>query len=192
MKSIKFSSTSLLLISYILINSCTGNCHKEDKKSCTSAKTTEVQIEKAICMLYPTKDSKVSGTITFAKVESGIKVIAEIKGLTPGKHGFHIHNCGDCTAADGSSTGGHFNPDNKMHGSPEGSMRHAGDLGNVDANKEGIAHLEYIDHDISFEGPHSIIGRSVIIHKHADDYKTQPTGNAGPREACGVIGIMCK
>ena len=150
------------------------------------------KIDKAICILYPTKDNKVSGKIVFIKVENGIKVIADIEGLTEGKHGFHIHTCGDCSADDGSSAGGHFNPDNKMHGAPTDTTRHVGDMGNIVADNNGKAHLEYIDNFLSFWGPNSIIGRSVIVHKDADDFKTQPTGNSGARVACGVIGIACQ
>jgi superoxide dismutase, Cu-Zn family len=161
----------------------------DPKMHSTMPKMAESKVEKAICVLYPTKDSKVTGKVVFIKTDAGIKVIADIEGLTEGNHGFHIHACGDCSSEDGLSAGGHFNPDNKMHGAPVDSMRHAGDLGNIVADKSGKAHLEYTDNDISFEGPHSIIGRSVIVHKNADDLKTQPTGNAGARVACGVIGI---
>lgn len=144
---------------------------------------------KAICVLYPTLGNNVSGTITFTKVENGVRIVADIKGLTKGKHGFHIHECGDCSAADGSSAGGHFNPAGKSHGAPMDMMRHMGDMGNIEADEQGNAHLDYIDNMMALEGENSIIGRSVIIHKGEDDMKTQPTGNAGARVACGVIGI---
>ncbi len=190
MKSTKTFLTNLFLVFSFFIISCNGkNKETQMVNSQTLAKSTEAKIEKAICVLYPTKDSKVKGIITFTRADSGIKIIADIEGLTKGKHGFHIHNCGDCSAPDGASAGGHFNPDNKEHGAPTAIMRHVGDLGNVVADKKGKAHLEYTDYEISFEGPHSIIGRSIIVHKHEDDLKTQLTGNAGARVACGVIGI---
>jgi Cu-Zn family superoxide dismutase len=110
-------------------------------------------------------------------------------GLKKGKHGFHIHEFGDCSAPDGTSAGGHFNPEGKMHGAPVDMSRHAGDMGNIEADESGKAHLEYIDPMMSLTGDHSIIGRSVILHQNEDDLKTQPTGNAGPRIACGVIGV---
>jgi Cu-Zn family superoxide dismutase len=144
---------------------------------------------KAICLVYPTQGNTASGVITFTSVQGGVKVVADIQGLSKGRHGIHIHECGDCTAIDGSSAGGHFNPTAKSHGSPVDAMRHAGDMGNIEADDSGKAHLEYVDNTISLEGPASIIGRSVILHQHEDDLKTQPTGNAGPRIACGVIGI---
>jgi Cu-Zn family superoxide dismutase len=147
------------------------------------------KIKKAVCILYPTLGNKVNGTINFIATDSGIKVVGNIQGLTKGKHGIHIHECGDCSASDGTSAGGHFNPTGKMHGGPMDMSRHEGDLGNIMANDSGKAHIEYVDKMLSFEGDNSIIGRSVIIHKTEDDFKTQPTGNSGARVACGVIGI---
>jgi superoxide dismutase, Cu-Zn family len=145
--------------------------------------------QKAVCVVYPTQGNTVSGFVIFTQTSSGIKVVADIQGLAPGKHGFHIHECGDCSSADGTSAGGHFNPEGKTHGLPMDMKRHEGDMGNIEADSTGKAHLEYIDPSLSFEGSHSIIGRSIIIHKNQDDMKTQPTGNAGARVACGVIGI---
>jgi superoxide dismutase, Cu-Zn family len=146
-------------------------------------------VQKAVCVVYPTQGNNVSGTIIFTKVAGGIKVVADLQGLSPGKHGIHIHECGDCSSADGTSAGGHFNPMGKSHGAPMDAMRHEGDMGNLVADASGKAHLEYVDAAISFEGETSVIGRSVIVHKSEDDFKTQPTGNSGARVACGVIGI---
>jgi Cu-Zn family superoxide dismutase len=109
-------------------------------------------------------------------------------GFTPGRHGFHIHEFGDCSAKDLSSAGSHFNPAMKSHGAPTDEMRHDGDMGNVVADESGKTHLEYIDRKITLDGENSIIGRAVIVHEKEDDLKTQPTGNAGGRVACGVIG----
>jgi len=146
-------------------------------------------IQKAICVIYPTAGNNVSGTITFTWTDKGIKVVADLMGLSKGKHGFHIHDYGDCSSADGISAGGHFNPEAKSHGAPMDMMRHEGDMGNLEADDSGKAHLEYVDPMLSFDGKNSIIGRSVIIHKSEDDFKTQPTGNSGARIGCGVIGI---
>jgi Cu-Zn family superoxide dismutase len=149
----------------------------------------KMAISKAICVLYPTKGNNVSGTVIFTQTDKGVKVVADLQGLTKGKHGIHIHECGDCSAADGNSAGGHFNPLNKKHGAPTDMMRHMGDMGNIEADVAGKAHSDYVDNTISLNGEYSIIGRSVIVHKDEDDMKTQPTGNAGARVACGVIGI---
>lgn len=146
-------------------------------------------LSKAIAVLSPTKDQKAFGIVTFTVVENGVRVIAEIAGLTPGKHGFHIHEFGDCSAPDGASAGGHFNPTNMPHSMPTSSKRHVGDLGNIEAGEDGTVHLDYVDTMISLTGDHSIIGRGVIVHEKEDDLTTQPTGAAGARVACGVIGV---
>jgi Cu-Zn family superoxide dismutase len=146
-------------------------------------------IVKVIAVLNPTQNNKVTGIVTFSKVELGVKVVADIKGLTPGAHGFHIHQFGDCSAPNADSAGGHYNPAGKPHGAPESGERHAGDLGNLVADGSGKAYLERTDSIISLSGLTSIIGRGIIIHEASDDMTTQPTGNAGARVACGVIGI---
>lgn len=143
--------------------------------------------KQARAVLNPTKGNRAQGMVTFTQVDGGVSIVADIDYLEPGKHGFHIHEFGDCSAADGSSAGGHFNPKNTKHGSPEALERHAGDLGNVAANAKGHAHYERIDRVITLEGPDTIIGRSVVVHANEDDYKSQPAGNAGGRIACGVI-----
>jgi superoxide dismutase, Cu-Zn family len=146
-------------------------------------------INKAVCVLYPTQGNTAGGTVIFTRTDKGMKVVVDIQGLSKGKHGFHIHEFGDCSSQDGSSAGGHFNPGGKAHGAPMDMTRHMGDMGNIEADETGKAHLEYVDPMMTFEGDYSIIGRSIIIHKNEDDLKTQPTGNAGPRIACGVIGV---
>ncbi|HEY4271776.1 MAG TPA: superoxide dismutase family protein [Candidatus Udaeobacter sp.] len=144
---------------------------------------------KGIAVLHPTAGNKVSGTVTFTPVADGVRVHAEITGLTPGKHGFHVHEFGDCSAADASSAGGHFNPTHKPHGGPEAAERHVGDMGNVEADASGKAKLDYVDHHMSLTNEQtSVIGRAVIVHAKADDLKSQPSGDAGARIACGVIG----
>lgn len=145
--------------------------------------------KKAIAVLHPTAGNKVMGVVTFTKVDGGVKVVARVQGLTPGDHGFHIHEFGDCSAADGASAGGHFNPDACEHGGPEATTRHAGDLGNLTANESGVAEYERLDKKLSFDGPGSFVGRGLIVHEKVDDLKTQPTGAAGARVACGVIGV---
>jgi len=150
---------------------------------------TESQATKGIAIMNPTQGSKVNGTVSFEKTGKGIHVTADIEGLSPGPHGFHIHEFGDCSSPDAASAGGHFNPTDMPHGGPTADKHHAGDLGNIEADKTGHARMEITDNMLSMEGPNSIIGRSVIVHAQADDYKTQPTGGSGARVACGVIGI---
>jgi superoxide dismutase, Cu-Zn family len=146
---------------------------------------------KAVATLHATKSGgEASGKVTFTKVEGGIRVEAEIHGLTPGEHGFHIHEFGDVSSPDAMSTGGHFNPGmSEPHAAPTATMRHVGDMGNITANANGNAKVDYVDTHMSFSGMNSIIGRGVIVHEKADDLKTQPTGNAGARVAAGKVGI---
>ena len=146
-------------------------------------------ITRAVAVLSPTKGNSVSGLVTFTKVEGGVKIVADVTGLTPGNHGFHVHEFGDCSAADATSAGGHFNPHHMQHGAPDAARRHAGDFGNLEADASGKVHYEHVDTTISLEGADSIIGHAVIVHEKADDLKSQPTGNAGARVACGVIGV---
>src|SRR5438309_11155630 len=144
---------------------------------------------KAVAVLHPTAGNKVSGTVTFTEEADGVRVRAEITGLTPGNHGFHIHEFGDCSAADASSAGAHFNPTNNPHAGPDAAERHVGDMGNVEADAAGKATLEYVDHQISLTNDQrSVIGRSVVVHAKAYDLKSQPSGDSGARVACGVIG----
>jgi Cu-Zn family superoxide dismutase len=144
---------------------------------------------RAVAVLHPTQGNNVEGTVRFEAGTGGVKVTASLKGLAPGTHGFHVHEFGDCTAADGASAGGHFNPAGHPHAGPKDALRHAGDLGNVEAKADGTATLEWTDPQMKLEGPDGVIGHAVIAHKDADDLKTQPTGNAGARLACGVIGV---
>jgi superoxide dismutase, Cu-Zn family len=144
---------------------------------------------KGISMLHPSSGNKVTGIVTFTPVAGGVQVHAEIAGLTPGKHGFHVHEFGDCSAADASSAGAHFNPTNQPHAGPDAAARHEGDMGNVEADASGNAKLDYVDHQISLANDaKSAIGRSVVVHAKPDDLKTQPSGDSGARIACGVIG----
>ena len=147
------------------------------------------QINKAVAVLHPTQGNNVSGTVTFTHMSNGLKVEADIKGLSPGKHGFHIHEYGDCSAKDGTSAGGHYNPTGQPHAGPDQEKRHMGDLGNLEVDSNGNAHYERLDSHLMLNGQYSIIGRGVIVHAGADDLTSQPSGAGGPRVACGVIGV---
>lgn len=144
-------------------------------------------VTKATCTLESKSGSKVTGTVTFTKVGNAVQVIADISGLTPGKHGFHIHEKGDCSAADASSAGAHFNPGAHKHGGANAGERHEGDLGNIEADASGKAHLDWKSTDMTLSGPNSVIGKSVVVHEKEDDLKTDPSGNSGARQACGAI-----
>ncbi|HYN13711.1 MAG TPA: superoxide dismutase family protein [Burkholderiales bacterium] len=145
---------------------------------------------RATARLEPTRNNKASGTVNFYQIGSKVRVVANVSGLTPNReHGFHVHEAGDCSSGDGMSTKGHFNPLAKPHAHYSSSDRHAGDMPALKADASGNAKLE-IDLDVITvtPGPTSVVGRGLIVHADPDDYKTQPTGNAGARLACAVIG----
>jgi len=141
----------------------------------------------AVAVLAPAAGKNVAGRVTFREETEGIRVTADITGLTPGQHGFHIHEKGDCSAADFASAGGHFNPMAAKHGAPTDPDHHAGDFGNIEANPQGVARFERVVNWLSFKGTNSFVGKAVVVHDKPDDLKTQPSGNAGGRIACGVI-----
>jgi len=145
----------------------------------------------ASAALKPTTGNKTFGEATFEQVGDKVKVVVFVQGLKPGQeHGLHIHEAGDCSSGDGMSAKGHFNPSGKPHGNPMSGEHHAGDLPALKADKRGRAHVIVELEGISVTpGPASIVGRGLIVHAGPDDYKTQPTGNAGARIACGVIQL---
>jgi Cu-Zn family superoxide dismutase len=147
-------------------------------------------VKQAVAVLNAASGSKCRGQVTFTQDGDNVKVVAHVEGLTPGqKHAIHVHQFGDCSAPDGASAGGHYNPEGHQHGLPTADKRHAGDLGNLQADSEGKAHYELTVKNISIAGTmNPIIGRGVIVHAKPDD-GGQPVGNAGGRIACGVIGV---
>jgi Cu-Zn family superoxide dismutase len=142
----------------------------------------------AVAELQSAEGASVSGRVVFTEVDGVVRVTADIAGLTPGAHGFHVHETGDCSAADFSSAGGHFAPEGHAHGSPGAAEHHVGDLGNLEAGADGSVHHEIESSRLTLDGGlTSVIGRAVIVHADADDLTSQPSGAAGARVACGVI-----
>lgn len=171
-------TTSLLILSV----GCAHN--KQTEATTTSAAVTR----SAVANLIVNTEKNLKGVVEFTEVNGTVTVVTKVDGLTSGPHGFHIHETGDCSKADFTSAGGHFNPSKNPHGAHMADPRHAGDLGNLVADKEMKAYTTIQTQGVTLgEGANSIIGKAVIIHKDADDFKTQPTGNAGGRLACGVI-----
>ena len=173
------TASTLLALSFVA--GCTGICQRP-----APAVTT------AVCVLRGTAgNEQVSGVVTFTQMDGYVLVEAEMAGLSPGRHGFHVHHLGDISGAGGKTTGGHFNPGALDHGSPEDRVRHVGDLGNIVADADGIGRYRRRDTVISLDpsDPACVVGRAIIVHADEDDLTSQPTGAAGARVASGVIGI---
>jgi Cu-Zn family superoxide dismutase len=132
--------------------------------------------------------SSVKGSVEVVTMGRGVHFTGTVTGLTPGKHGFHVHAVGDCSAPDAASAGAHFNPDNKNHGAPTAADHHAGDLGNIEADASGAAKIDMHVNGVTLGSEaNSIMGKALIVHGGTDDLTSQPAGNAGARQACGVI-----
>ena len=154
--------------------------------------TTEQEVQQApqsaSVNLQSTEGNNASGTVNLMPMGDGVHFMGDITGLPAGTHGFHIHETGDCSAPDATSAGGHFNPGSTNHGAPDAAEHHAGDLGNIEADASGNASVNIMANGVTLgPGANSIMGKGVIVHAAADDFQTQPTGNAGARLACGVI-----
>ena len=141
----------------------------------------------AMATINPTQGNNVRGTVRFVQEGNSVRVIADITGLTPGEHGFHVHENADCSAPDASSAGDHFNPTKHAHAGRDAGERHVGDLGNITADANGRAVLDYLDTKLTLTGEHSIVGRSVVVHAKPDDLRSQPAGDSGARVGCGAI-----
>jgi Cu-Zn family superoxide dismutase len=136
------------------------------------------------------EDGAQVGTITFDQSGKSVTMKGTFTGLKPGKHGIHIHEKGDCGGKEAKNAGQHFNPTNAKHGPPESGTRHAGDFGNITADKEGNATFEMTTDSLTIApGADSIANRAIIIHAKADNGKTQPSGASGAPIACGVIEV---
>lgn len=146
----------------------------------------------AVAQLESRSGSTATGQLQFTMSDGGVSITGELAGLTPGtEHGFHVHETGDCSAADASSAGGHFNPHNAQHGPPTVAQneRHLGDMPNVVADENGRSAITAAIPGATLRdgGVNDLIGKAVVVHAQRDDYVTQPSGDAGGRITCGVI-----
>lgn len=186
---------SIILLFALIISGCANQEEAEESEMADhdmemTQATSDESFDKLIAVLHPTEGNEVSGTVTFETTDDGTQVTAEIEGLEADtEHGFHVHEFGDCSADDATSAGGHFNPMDMDHGSPDADQRHVGDLGNIESDSDGNASVEFTDEMLELNGAHGILGRGVIVHEQGDDFETQPTGDAGGRLTCGVIGV---
>lgn len=159
---------------------------------CPKKKDTKPEVTRANGVVESKSGSKVTGSVSFETSGDGrLKVTVNLQGLAPGDHAIHIHETGDCSAADASSAGAHFNPENMAHGAPGGAQHHAGDLGNINAKADGTATSTVTVSGLSLnQKKTSVIGKAFIVHEKADDMTTQPTGGAAGRLGCAVIAAM--
>jgi Cu-Zn family superoxide dismutase len=143
----------------------------------------------ATAQLQATTGNSTSGQASFVQVGDKVRVSGEVRGLKPNaEHGFHIHEKGDCSSGDGMSAGGHFNPTGAPHGQHNMAAHHTGDLPSLRADASGVARFSFESGSLTVgSGITNIVGKGLIVHRDPDDYRTQPTGNAGPRLACAVI-----
>jgi len=186
----------LLAASVVALSACSSTAPtKEAAPAATppaAQSTAQSTAKSATVNLASASGSLVSGKLTVVPMGNGVHLTGEIGGLSPGStHAIHIHEKGDCSAADASSAGGHFNPAAQPHGKVGSGAHHGGDMDNLVANAEGIAQVNAHAEGVTLGGgaANDVAGKAVIVHAAADDYRTQPTGNAGGRVACGVITV---
>lgn len=155
------------------------------------ATATDTDEMRAVATLEGRSGSSATGIVTFTERADGtVHIRADFTNVPPGPHGFHVHEVGDCSAADASSAGGHFNPGGAPHAGPDAAQHHAGDLGNITATAAGSASAETVSTQLTVSpGPRSVVGRAVVLHADADDLQSQPSGAAGARIACGVANL---
>lgn len=179
-----------------------GGCQGKDEAGSETATTDTTAMDTGLepaapaaeavqVTLEAANDADFSGTATFTQEGTAVRLVADLSGIdTPGKHGFHIHEHGTCDAHDAfKSAGSHWNPDNAAHACPPTEPRHAGDLGNIEVGPDGAGHFEALVEGLTVSGgDHGIGGHALMLHAGDDDCATQPTGDAGDRLACGVIG----
>ena len=147
-------------------------------------------LARAQVVMTPASASLVSGTLAVTAVDGGVRITGELGGLQRGgTHAIHIHEKGDCSAVDATSAGPHFNPDTQPHGRVSAAAHHGGDMDNIVADARGVARVDVQARGVTLGGGGrtDILGRAVIVHAMADDYTTQPAGNAGARVACGIV-----
>ena len=162
----------------------------EPTTAAPAEKTTPTETHGAVAQIAPTQGNTVTGSLALDQSPQGVRIGGAIQGLKPNaEFGFHVHEKGDCSAPDGSSAGGHFNPAQAQHGNPASPMHHAGDMVNIRSNDQGVAQVDTTAAATTLQGGSAtdLIGKAIVVHESPDDYTTQPSGNSGKRIACGVI-----
>lgn len=179
------------LVALLALSACGGGAEApapEPAPPASPAPAPPPEPATATATLQGRTGTETAGTVTFTQDGDVVRVVAVVSGAAAGDHGFHVHENGDCSAADFTSAGGHFNPTAGIHGGPSAEERHAGDLGNITIGEDGTGRLELTTDMLTVAvGPESVVGRAIILHEKADDLVSQPTGDAGGRVACGIV-----
>jgi Cu-Zn family superoxide dismutase len=192
----KATNLGLTIAAALLLAACSreqpeGAPRKPDPATAAPAeKTTAEPANEVVVQIAPTQGNTVTGSLALAPSAEGVHVSGAIQGLKPNaEFGFHVHEKGDCSAPDGSSAGGHFNPTQAQHGNPTSGAHHAGDMANIRSNAEGVAEVDTTATGTTLHGEPGtdVVGKAIVVHESPDDYATQPSGNSGKRIACGVI-----
>lgn len=139
-----------------------------------------------VAVMMASKGQKVSGVLQLQETDEGVHVWGEIKELTPGEHGFHIHEFGDLRSDDGTATGSHFSSPGHAHGDINTQKGHEGDFGNITADDKGVAKIDLVAHGMKLQ---NVLGRAFVVHAGKDDLMTQPSGNSGARIGVALIGV---
>lgn len=187
----KFTFISLICAAFLI------SCSHSEKQSSETNKASKAGAasEKSLFAKIKPKsgNTTLGGAAKIVQRNEHLMLVAKITGLTPNTtHGFHIHEKGDCSANDASSAGGHYAPAGNKHGAYEDSSRHAGDLGNIKSNAQGVAVIKrkLIGLNMKKNDQYSVNGRAIIVHEKADDLESQPSGAAGSRIGCGVLKFL--
>ncbi|GGW66499.1 Cu-Zn family superoxide dismutase [Winogradskyella epiphytica] len=191
----------VLTFAVVFATACKDNKKEEEEEEVnTEVEETVTQAEEMVeavkekklsITLSPKSDSKVEGTINFTEKDGMVTMVGTVTGLEEGEHAIHIHEKADCSAADGTSSGGHWNPTGQPHGEWGAETGyHKGDIGNLTANANGRATITKTTDEWCIgcgDETKDILGKAIIVHLDVDDFTTQPTGNAGARVGCAGI-----
>lgn len=186
-------STWILLPALALAFSACDQGTQENKQAHTESTSSSEEVKMAVAQMQGTSGSNLSGTVTFTEENGTVKLKAELKNVMPvGNHAIHIHQTGDCSAADGSSAGGHWNPTDELHGTWGSAPHHKGDIGNFIVDSTGVGSISLTTDQWCIgcdDSTKNILGKAIIVHEGEDDLTSQPSGAAGARIGCGVIKL---
>ncbi|GGJ98733.1 hypothetical protein GCM10007063_21290 [Lentibacillus kapialis] len=186
----------MLLVVAFALAACGGNSNTDDSdqgdNTTESSEQTGGDSGKTVTVDLQNGKEESVGTATLEHVSKGVKVTLDGKNIPKGTHGFHIHEKGTCEAPDFKSAGGHFNPGDTKHGFDTSGGPHAGDMPNITVGEDGTVKMSYVAENVTLENgqDNSLLGdggTALVIHKGKDDGKSQPSGDAGDRFACGTI-----